>query len=155
MRHSRLSRLLILALALAAPSALHAAAPAPDRLTTELLEHTDCVWKDGLRADIPLQKVFPARDVAPKHFQTVEIRNATPAFGWNVNSAKPATLQTACQILVASSAELLAQNKGDLWDSGKLRTDNSVSVPFTGKPLPAATTCFWKVKTWDNHGDES
>jgi hypothetical protein len=30
-----------------------------------------------------------------------------------------------------------------------------VSVPFTGKPLPAATTCFWKVKTWDNHGDES
>ena len=31
--------------------------------------------------------------------------------------------QTACQVLVASTPELLAKAKGDLWDSGKVESD--------------------------------
>ncbi len=38
--------------------------------------------------------------------------------------------QTAYQILVASSEELLKKNKGDLWDSGKVESGQSVHVEY-------------------------
>lgn len=56
--------------------------------------------------------------------------------------------QTACQILVASSAELLAQDQGDLWDSGKVESDQSVNVEYNGKPLTSNQRCYWKVRAW-------
>ena len=36
--------------------------------------------------------------------------------------------QTAYQVLVASSEELLAKDLGDLWDSGKVASDRSVAI---------------------------
>jgi alpha-L-rhamnosidase len=56
--------------------------------------------------------------------------------------------QTAYQILVASSEELLKNDKGDLWDSGKVASDQSIQVEYAGKPLASRQQCFWKVKTW-------
>ena len=42
-----------------------------------------------------------------------------PHFSWRLESEVRGQAQSAWQILVASSAELLAQDRGDLWDSGK------------------------------------
>jgi alpha-L-rhamnosidase len=56
--------------------------------------------------------------------------------------------QTAYQILVASSEELLKQDKGDLWDSGKVASDQSVNVEYAGKPLTSNQRCFWKLRIW-------
>lgn len=44
---------------------------------------------------------------------------ATPRMSWQLESSQQNVMQTAYHILVASSPELLAQAKGDLWDSGK------------------------------------
>ena len=57
--------------------------------------------------------------------------------------------QTSYQILVASSEKLLAGNQGDLWDSGKVLSDESVHVQYAGKRLEAGQQCFWKVRIWD------
>jgi alpha-L-rhamnosidase len=56
--------------------------------------------------------------------------------------------QTAYQILVASTPELLAKDKGDLWDSGKVESDQSIHVEYAGKPLESQMRCFWKVRVW-------
>jgi len=56
--------------------------------------------------------------------------------------------QTAYQILVASTPELLAKDKGDLWDSGKVEGDQSIQVEYVGKPLTSGMRCFWKVRGW-------
>lgn len=56
--------------------------------------------------------------------------------------------QTAYQVLVASTPELLAKDKGDLWDSGKMASDASLLVEYAGKPLQSRQRCFWKVKAW-------
>ena len=64
--------------------------------------------------------------------------------------------QTAYQILAASSEALLAKDKGDLWDSGKVASYQSVLVEYAGpstslragKPLVSCQQCFWKVKVW-------
>jgi alpha-L-rhamnosidase len=57
-------------------------------------------------------------------------------------------VQTAYQILVASSDELLRMDKGDLWDSGKVESDQSIQVEYNGKPLSSGIQCYWKVRTW-------
>jgi len=56
--------------------------------------------------------------------------------------------QAAYQILVASTAQLLAQNQGDLWDSGKVVTDQSGQIEYGGKPLASRQQGFWKVGVW-------
>jgi len=56
--------------------------------------------------------------------------------------------QTAYQVLVASSEELLRKNKGDLWHSGKVASDQSIQVEYQGKPLESRMYCHWKVRVW-------
>jgi alpha-L-rhamnosidase len=56
--------------------------------------------------------------------------------------------QTAYQVLVASSEALLKNNKGDLWDSGKVASDQSIQVEYAGKPLASRMECHWKVRVW-------
>ena len=63
--------------------------------------------------------------------------------------------QTAYQVLVASTLELLAKNQGDLWDSGKVMSDATSQIEYGGKPLPSRQQCFWKVKTWLSNGISS
>ena len=63
--------------------------------------------------------------------------------------------QTAYQIVVASTPELLAQGQGDLWDSGKVASDQSLQVAYAGKPLPSRQQCHWKVKVWSGAGEGS
>ncbi|MEI7902313.1 MAG: alpha-L-rhamnosidase N-terminal domain-containing protein, partial [bacterium] len=56
--------------------------------------------------------------------------------------------QSAYQVVVASSEALLKKDKGDLWDSGKVVSDQSIQVEYAGKPLMSRQQCFWKVKVW-------
>ena len=46
--------------------------------------------------------------------------------------------QTAYQILVATSEAKLRAGQGDLWDSGRIESNQSAQVPYGGKPLPLA-----------------
>lgn len=75
----------------------------------------------------------------------------TPRFSWQQQTEKRGLLQTAYQILVASSPEKLARNEGDLWNSGKVLSAQSVLVPYAGKPLQSRQDCFWKVQVWANN----
>ena len=56
--------------------------------------------------------------------------------------------QSAYQVLVASSAELLQKDQGDLWESGRVASDQSIHVEYAGKPLESRMQCFWKVRVW-------
>ncbi|MEI7901267.1 MAG: family 78 glycoside hydrolase catalytic domain [bacterium] len=60
--------------------------------------------------------------------------------------------QTAYQVLVASSEALLKKDQGDVWDSGKVVSDQSIHVEYAGKPLESRMQCFWKVKVWTQSG---
>ena len=58
-------------------------------------------------------------------------------------------------ILVAASEANLRTRHGDLWDSGKVDSNQSVQVPYGGKPLPSRLRCWWKVRVWDERGKPS
>ncbi len=76
----------------------------------------------------------------------------TPRLSWALTSGQRGQKQTAYQILVASSNTLLQQNQGDLWNSGKIQSDETVAVQYAGSTLASNADCFWKVKVWDKDG---
>jgi alpha-L-rhamnosidase len=71
-----------------------------------------------------------------------------PRLGWRITSNERAQSQSAYRVFVASSAELLANDTTDLWDSGKVRSDQTQFIKYAGKPLLSRQQCFWKVQVW-------
>jgi len=75
-----------------------------------------------------------------------------PRFFWQVESDENGEAQMAYQLLVATSEELLAQDKGDAFDSGKVASSDSIQIVYEGKPLESSTDYFWKVRVWGKDG---
>jgi alpha-L-rhamnosidase len=78
-----------------------------------------------------------------------------PRLSWVIESARRGERQTAYQVLLASSETLLKKDKGDLWDSGKVASDQCIQVEYAGKPLESRMVCHWKVRVWDKDGKAS
>src|SRR6266571_4341384 len=62
------------------------------------------------------------------HVNPLGIDEVQPRLTWQVQSNERGQKQIAYQILVASRAELLRTNTGDLWDSGKVIGDQTVNI---------------------------
>jgi alpha-L-rhamnosidase len=71
-----------------------------------------------------------------------------PRLSWVIDSRANGAMQTAYQILVASSAKNLAAGTGDLWDTGKVASNQTNQISYAGKPLASRQRCFWKVRVW-------
>ena len=78
-----------------------------------------------------------------------------PRFSWILKGEGRLRFQSAYQILVASSRELLLQNKGNIWDSTKVTSNTTNQIEYKGESLTSHTTYFWKVKVWDELGEAS
>lgn len=83
------------------------------------------------------------------------IENKSPRFSWKVVSQQRAYRQSAYRILVTDIEGALAADEGTIWDSGKCFSSNSVLIPFQGRELHSATRYYWKVKVWNEAGEES
>ena len=84
------------------------------------------------------------------------IDEARPRLSWLIEDdpSDRGRRQTAYRILVASDPSRL-KKQTDLWDSGKIASDQTVNIAYAGKPLPSRQLCFWKVKVWDENGHAS
>ena len=58
-----------------------------------------------------------------------------PRLSWSLQSGQRGEKQAAYQILVASSEEFLRDDNGDMWDSGKVTSDETVNIIYAGAPL--------------------
>lgn len=90
--------------------------------------------------------------------QPLGIDRARPALAWKVQAtdvSQRQLRQSAYQILAASTAKILALDKGDLWDSGKITSEESQFIHYAGQPLRSSQRVFWKVRLWDQDGNRS
>jgi len=85
----------------------------------------------------------------------IGLDKAKPQLSWKLPASRKGIMQSAYEILVASSMENIDDNNGDIWSSGKVISDQSTFVTFDGKSLESRKKYFWKVKYWDNQGGES
>ncbi|HNV29763.1 MAG TPA: family 78 glycoside hydrolase catalytic domain [Cyclobacteriaceae bacterium] len=79
--------------------------------------------------------------------------DVTPRFSWQLVSGKRNVMQTAYEIRVSDAITTLS--KGNIWSSGKVNSDQSLFVPYGGKPLESGKKYFWQVRVWDNTGKAS
>ncbi|MEI7908064.1 MAG: family 78 glycoside hydrolase catalytic domain [Verrucomicrobiota bacterium] len=83
------------------------------------------------------------------------IDETQPRLSWLVDSPDRGERQTAWQVLVASTAEILATDQGDLWNSGKVAGNATSQVVYAGTPLVSREACFWKVRSWNKDDQAS
>ncbi len=83
------------------------------------------------------------------------INSTHPRLSWLLDSSQRDQSQTAYQILVSSSPSELAADTGDLWNSGKVDSSQTLDIRYEGKPLASRDVCYWKVRVWDKDGHPS
>ena len=88
-----------------------------------------------------------------KHEPLIDIQN--PRLSW-INIAQlgeRGQAQTAWQIRVATSKKKLPD--ADLWDSGKIQSEQSTCVKYRGQKLNSRMECWWQVRVWDRNNKVS
>ena len=76
-----------------------------------------------------------------------------PHFGWQIATDSRSVMQSAYRILVADNLKDLLENYGNVWDSKKIKSDQSIQIKFNGSTLEPSKTYFWKVMVWDKNGN--
>lgn len=74
----------------------------------------------------------------------------TPRFSWQLHSEERGVKQTAYQITVATDTAF----SNTIWNSGKVDSDESLHIYYTGPALTPSTRYYWKVTAWNNKTGE-
>jgi alpha-L-rhamnosidase len=77
----------------------------------------------------------------------LEVMN--PRLSWQMKAATRGAKQTAYQILVADNEADLKKDNGNVWNSGMVKSEQSIKIDYAGKPLESRKRYFWKVKIWN------
>jgi alpha-L-rhamnosidase len=99
--------------------------------------------------------VLPTRLRCEYATKPLGIDTTRPRLSWVLESPERNQVQTSYRVLVADSLERLAGDQGDLWDSGRVASNQSVHVVYEGKPLLSGVRAWWKVRAWDRSGAAS
>ncbi len=111
-----------------------------------------------------LPLVAGAQGISPTNLQCeskpnpLGLTETSPRLSWQEVAATPGArgqYQSAYQIQVASSPELLTSNQGDLWDTGQVLTNQTAQIPYAGSALATDQACYWHVRAWDGNGQPS
>ena len=78
-----------------------------------------------------------------------------PRLSWKIVASQRGTVQTAYRIRAAERIEDLGKRTNHLWNSGKVRSAQSLHVVYDGPALTARQRVWWQVRIWDNHGGVS
>jgi hypothetical protein len=100
-------------------------------------------------------QLSPARLRCEMAVDPLGVDVARPALSWQVQSEARGQRQTAYRVLVASTRKALDAGQGDLWDSGRVKSDKTIQIPYGGKALKSLEQAFWKIRVWDRDGEAS
>lgn len=79
-----------------------------------------------------------------------------PRFSWKTQAdGMQNVVQTAYQLVVASSAEKLERGEYDLWNSGRVKSREQLWIAYQGSALHSKQVAWWKVKVWTNKGESA
>jgi len=83
------------------------------------------------------------------------IEATAPRLSWQSDNLERNWEQSAYQIFVARDLESLHAGRGNVWDSGRVSSSQSVAVLYRGPKLESQRRYYWKVRVWDAHGQVS
>lgn len=80
------------------------------------------------------------------------IDERNPLLSWKLESDQRGASQSAYEIVVGTDEEILAKGKGLVWNSGKVKSCESVQIKYSGKKLLPFTRYYWRVRSYDSEG---
>ena len=83
------------------------------------------------------------------------LETTTPRLSWRIDDPRTGARQSAYRLVAASSAEKLAAEKYDLWDTGRVASSDTLDIAYAGKRLRSRSSAFWRVMVWDKDGAPS
>lgn len=103
---------------------------------------------------ISAQEIAIKEVLCENRINPLGIDNSLPKFSWILTSSKKNVTQAAYQIQVSENKESF--NKNVFWDSGKVKSNQSVHIVYSGSKLISSTKYYWRVKVWnqDDHGSK-
>ena len=104
------------------------------------------------------QSVFPEQLRCEYLSNPKGIDEMSPRLSWTLQSkdaSKFGQRQTAYNIIVGSSETELKHNKGSIWNSGWVQSDQMQLITYKGKDLVSDKSYYWKVRVKDEKGKES
>jgi len=78
-----------------------------------------------------------------------------PRLSWQIRAGGRGVTQSAYQVQVAPGDRALRSAKGLTWDSGAVKTGESVNQAYAGPPLQSGQRYYWQVRIWDGSGKAS
>jgi alpha-L-rhamnosidase len=75
-----------------------------------------------------------------------------PRLSWALESSRRGARQVAYRVRVASAPGKLTGGRADLWDSGRVESNQTTHIAYAGKPLRSRDVCHWCVEVWDEDG---
>lgn len=73
-------------------------------------------------------------------------------FSWNVSAVGRYNFQSAYRIIISSTEKKLKSENGDVWDSGKVCSSDSLFIGCPDCLLSSNERYWWKVIIWDKNG---
>ncbi|MGQ1787159.1 alpha-L-rhamnosidase-related protein [Saccharicrinis sp. GN24d3] len=122
----------------------------PTALRCDLMKNTDRVFINGELSQIAFDEVD--KIIEPSQLASIESRQ--PVFSWIIEDQRNNTMQTHFHVQIGTSPGQLDDKEGVVWDSGKTASQKSL-VKYDGMPLKPETNYYWRVKVWNNHGEET
>lgn len=77
-----------------------------------------------------------------------------PFFSWKIRSKGEGVSQKGYEVEIASTRNLLIQDRADVWQSGKRSSGEQFNIEPTGVKFKDATGYFWRVRISDNSGQQ-
>lgn len=74
----------------------------------------------------------------------IGIDNPAPRLSWKMEDSRQGARQRAYRVLVGKDSIQVAGGTADMWDTGKLISEN-ILVTYAGKPLEPCMKYYWKV----------
>jgi len=115
-----------------------------------LITHISCESYTGASSAF-----HPVELICEYEHNPLGIDNENPRFSWKIVSQKKNQKQTAYEIIVSSSLNTIQKNRGDVWDTGKINSSQSIHIPYDGNMLQSYTRYYWRVRTYDKDGKRS
>ena len=78
-----------------------------------------------------------------------------PRLSWQLVSGERAQRQTAYEVIVSNNSTVIQSGKGNVWQSGKIQSGQSLHIEYNGAPLKPFTRYYWRVKVYDAKGEAS
>ena len=73
-----------------------------------------------------------------------------PRFSWEIKANVRNLMQVAYEVRVALNPDKLKKGDASWWSSGKVQSDESNQLVYTGPALEEGKRYYWTVRIWDN-----